>query len=493
MGKFEKKNEVEKTAEEVAADNVLTGYLKEHGKPVTRREMLASGLIPFAASFAMPSWLQMFANAGVAQAQDSLCAKAGSVLPAFIQFKANGGFAAGMNFVANAAGGQMVKDFSKYGGGSDANLSLVTEFSNKAQFLATSGFLTGLRTSALPETLAKAAFIGVPCRIGDDSGTQKLGLISAVGKAGLVGGILPNLGTEATTTGLSAEPAINRGTEPPLRVGRQEDVAGSLGVQGILNNLNQQQKEKLFATIKKVTADQTASLQGLNGAQTLSRLIQCANISNADLVTKGTAGLNISPLGNNQFQTLWGINANTSTSAQNFVFASLVWNALQGNAGAVGLSMGGYDYHDGSRTTGDARDTTLGLMVGRALQSLALLQKPGFIVVCTDGAVSSAVSATPGAPWTSDGGGTSCLYAIYYDPTRDVKANGFQVGQMTSRGVADESFITGGNPELAAGAVLLNYLSVAYGSEAVSKFELVAGRRPFSPDQIEKIKILSAA
>src|SRR5688500_14599146 len=141
MGKFEKKNEVEKTADEVTSENILTGYLKEHGKPVTRREMLASGLIPFAASFAMPTWLQIFANAGVAQAQDALCAKAGSVLPAFIQFKANGGFAAGMNFVANAAGGQMVKDFSKYGGGTDANLPLVTEFANKAQFYAQSGFL----------------------------------------------------------------------------------------------------------------------------------------------------------------------------------------------------------------------------------------------------------------------------------------------------------------------------------------------------------------
>lgn len=493
MGKFDKKNEVEKTADELTSESILKAYLKEHGKPVTRRDMLASGLIPFAASFAMPSWLQIFANAGVAQAQDTLCAKVGSVLPAFIQFKANGGFAAGMNFVANAAGGQMVKDFSKYGGGTDANLPLVTEFANKAQFYAQSGFLAGLRASALPETLAKAVFIGVPCRIGDDSGTQKLGLISAVGKAGLVGSILPNLGTEATPTGLAATAAVNPGTEPPLRVGRQEDIAGSLGVSGVLATLNDTQKQKLFRTIQSVTSAQTESLKGLNGAQTLSRLIQCANISNSDLIVKGTAGLNISPLANQQYATLWGINNNTSTSAQNFVSASLVWNALQGNAGAVAISMGGYDYHDGTRTSGDQRDNNLGRAVGRALESLALLNKPGFIVVCTDGAVTSAVSSVPGQAWTSDGGGTSCLYAMYYDPTRNVTTSGFQIGQMTSRGVADESFITGGNPELAAGALLLNYLSVAYGADAVSRFELVAGRRPFSPDQIDKIKILAAA
>jgi len=495
MGKLQKKNEVEKTAEQQTNESIYKAFREVHGTPVTRREMLASGVIPFAASFAMPSWMQMFANAGVAKAQDLVCSKAGSSLPAFIQIKVNGGFAAGMNFVANAAGGQMVQDFSKYGGGSDANLPLVTEFANKAQFYAQSQFLAGVRTGVGAmglQTLSKAVFFGVPCRIGDDSQVQKIGLIGAVTKANLAGQILPAMAIEATPTGLQATAAINPGSEPPLKVSRLEDISGSLGVSGILAGLTQTQKEKLFRTISSVTTAQTASLQGLNGAQTLSRLIQCANISNNGLIAGGNS-LNITPLANAQFSTLWGLTANTATSAQNFVFGSMVWNALNGNAGAVGLSMGGYDYHDGTRTSGDGKDNALGMVVGRTLQSMALLQKPGFIVVCTDGAVSSAISATPGQPWTSDGGGTSCIYAIYYDPARNVSINGFQVGQMTSKGVADESFITGGNPELAAGAVFLNYLAVAYGSTAVTQFETVAGSRPFSPDQIDKIKILSAA
>jgi hypothetical protein len=495
MGKFQKKKEVEKTAEQQTNESIFKAFRSVHGNPFTRREMLASGLIPFAASFAMPSWLQIFAKAGVAQAEDLICSKAGASLPAFIQIKANGGFAAGMNFVANAAGGQMVQDFSKYGGGTDANLPLVTEFANKAQFYAQSQFLAGVRTGVGAmglQTLQKAVFFGVPCRIQDDSSVQKLGLVNAVSVAGNQGTILPAMGAEATSTGLAALAAVNPGTEPPLRVGRQEDIAGSLGVSGILSGLSQTQKEKLFRTIQNVTSAQTASIKGLNGAQTLSRLIQCANISNNGLIAGGNS-LNISPLANTQYATLWGLTANTSTSAQNFVFGSMVWNALQGNAGAIGLSMGGYDYHDGTRTSGDAKDNALGMVVGRALQSMALLQKAGFIVVCTDGAVSSAISSAPGQPWTSDGGGTSCIYAIYYDPNRNVSVNGFQIGQMTSKGTADESFITGGNPEMAAGAVLLNYLSVAYGTEAVTRFETVAGNRPFSPDQIDKIKILTAA
>ena len=492
MGKLKNKKEVQKTSEELIRDSVIDGYTKHHGTPLTRREMLASGVIPFAASFAMPSWLQIFAKAGVAQAEDLVCAKAGSSLPAFIQIKANGGYAAGMNFVANAAGGQMVDDFSKYGGGTAANLPVVTEFANKAQFYSQSGFLAGIRAVVLPDTLAEAVFIGVPCRVGDDSQTQKLGLLGAVGAAGLTGTILPKLAVEATQSGIQASPAINAGAEPPLHVARQEDISGSLGVSGVLASLSQTQKETLFRTIQNVTSAQTDSLKGLNGSQTLSRLMKCANISNSALI--GNSGnLNILPTANAQYATLWGINNNTTTSAQNFVFGSLVWNAIQGNAGAVGLSMGGFDYHNGTRTTGDAMDNTLGMATGRALQSLALLGKAGFIVVCTDGAVTSSISTTPGQAWQSDGGGTSCLYAIYYDPTRSVKTNGFQIGQMTSKGVADESFITGGTPELAAGALFLNYLSVAYGADAQTRFETVAGNRPFSPDQIDKIKILSAA
>ena len=481
--------EVPQSEEAKASQEIAERYKKAHGIPLSRREMLASGMIPFAATIAMPSWLKVFANAGVAQAEDLVCStSAGGNLPAFVQIKLNGGAAMGYNFIANAAGGVLPTSLAKYGGGTASNLPLINGFANGAQFYAGSGFYAGLVATAQPATLMKTAFAGVPCVIGDDSSTQKLGLLGAVNDSGLRGSLIQSIGTADTITGIPATPAVTPGMEAPLNITRLEDVLGSLGVSGALSQLSSAQKSKLFSTIQNLTAGQVAAIQGLNGAETLSRLMQCANISNSTLIGNSSQ-LNISPLTNAAFATLWGITNATATNNQNFVFATQVQNAINGNSGPVGMSMGGYDYHGSTRAATDAKDNQAGVLVGRILESLALMQKPGFVVVCSDGAVSSDVSETPGQAWASDGGGTSCIYMMYYNPVTAPVANGFQVGQMTMGGRADDSFITGGDPEKAAAAVLYNYLAVAYGSAGGdAMFSKVASGISFSTVQKDLIR-----
>ena len=495
MSFLKRKNikEVELTEEQRLEAQIAKTHREAHGTPISRREMLAGGVIPFAATITMPSWLKVFANAGVAQAEDLVCASAsGGNLPAFVQIKLNGGMAMGYNFIANAPGGVLPTSLAKYGGGTASNVQLVQNFKNNAQFYVGSGFQQGVATTATLTTLSKTVFAGVPCVIGDDSSTQKLGLLGAVNDAGLRGNLIQSIGTADTITGLPANPAITAGLEAPLNITRLEDVLGSLGVSGALSTLTSAQKAKLFNTIQTLTAGQVAAIQGLNGADALSRLMQCANISNSTLI--GNSGqLNISPLTDANFATLWGITANTATNNQNFVFATQVQNAINGNCGPVGMSIGGYDYHGNPKADTDAKDMAAGVLVGKILESFALKQKPGFIVVCSDGAVSSMESNTPGQPWASDGGGTSCIYMMYYDPIPPL-ASSFQVGQMTAGGRADDSFVTGGDPEKAAAAVLYNYLRVAYGSVAGdAKFSQVASSISFSTTQKDAISIFSKA
>jgi hypothetical protein len=47
-------------------------------KLTTRREFLGAGLIPFAAAYSLPTWIQLFAAAGEAQAQELICQTAGA-------------------------------------------------------------------------------------------------------------------------------------------------------------------------------------------------------------------------------------------------------------------------------------------------------------------------------------------------------------------------------------------------------------------------------
>lgn len=493
MSKNKKYEERNLSVSEKASEEVAQSYLQNHGRPFGRREMLASGVIPFAASVAMPNWLKMFANAGVAQAQDLVCTSAaGGDMPAFVQIKLNGGAAMSYNFIPTGRGGQLLSSYARIGGGTGANIPLVTAFSNNAMFYAQSGFYTGLSSVALPTTLAKSAFVGLMVSSQDDSSMNAFGMTGMVQKLGVAGSILPSLGRAETITGIAAAPAVVA-PAAPLRVNRYEDVLGALGVEGALKDMSSDQKLKLFETVKSLTSQQVASLNGFSGGATLSRLMQCANITNTSLI--GSSGnLNISPLSNNAFSTLWGINANTATSNQDFVFATMVYNAINGNAGPVSFDMGGYDYHNNARAVTDARDNAAGVVVGKTLQSFALMQKPGYIVVCSDGSVSSADSDQPGAMFTSDRGLSGCMYIIAYHPTRGISValdqnstnTSQQIGYLTAGQESDTSSVpTGNNPEKAAAAAFLNYVSFA--GKPVSAFEAIT-QRVFDSAQIDLLK-----
>lgn len=486
-----KKKKIEQAQEE---KTIILPTFEHLHKMVNRRDFLAAGVIPFSASMIMPSWLNIFTNAGVAEAQELSCkAKGAGVLCPYIGLKLSGGAGLAMNFVPHDKGMQPLPSYSLMGMGKNAISILNQDFANMAPFWSinggqtSSGVLTGIRAQAQGTTLSKTAMVGVCFRSQDDSSTNKLDPSGMVGKAGLAGSILPNLGRSNTETGFNALSAIVK-PDAPLIVSRYEDIAGSLGVTGALANLNTSQKEKLFGAVKRTVASQAGGIRGLSGGATLAKLAECASIGNESLV-KNANNLNISPLTNNAFATNWGITAATSTSAQNFVFASLVWNAVNKNAGSVNLDMGGYDYHDGTRTSGDARDQAAGTVIGMILESFAIMETDGFLTVFSDGSVSSADSESPTAPWMSDRGTAGMAYMFHYKHVGGAKAKGYQLGSFTQGQVADDTNLMGGTTEKAAAAIFANYLAA---NDQLGKFEGIVPR-VFSADELDKIRILGGS
>jgi hypothetical protein len=464
----------------------LPTFEKLHAKPITRRDFLASGLIPFSASAIMPTWLNIFAKAGVAEAADLVCASPGGAdMAPFVTLKLSGGAGLSANYVPLDANKQLLPSYTKIGLGKGSSLRTVLEFSNNVPFYVLSGVLAGLRTSSSSDTRLKTAFVGVPVRSQDDSAGNKFDLSGMVGKAGVQGKILPNLGRVNSETGLSAQFALLR-PAAPLVVSKFEDVSGSLGVSGSLATLSQAQKEKLFSAVNRVTASQAKDIENMSGGKTLSRLIQCANVGNQSLIANSTSQ-NISPLANPAFAAVWGINNNTSTSSQDFVFATMVFNAINGNAGTVNLEIGGYDYHDGTRTNGDTKDTAAGVVIGKVIESFAVMGKKGFLVVCSDGAVSSNESEIAGAEWTSDRGTGGSMYMLAYNPDAAPSAKATQLGHFTDGQVADDTFITGGSAEKAAAAIFANYMNF---NKKVNQVESIIPRT-FSTTELDKILILA--
>lgn len=433
-------------------------YEEMHGKPVTRRDFIASGAIPFTATMFMPTWIQILGQSGVAEAQDLVCKSAGvSGLCPFIGIKLSGGAAMSANFLPHDVGLQVLPSYSKMGLGLGGSLGVQYEFANRAPFYASSQILAGIRNQALPATLSKANFVGVCVRSQDDSARNKFDFTALVSKAGVAGKLLPNLGRANTETGVNNTYAFVR-PPAPLVVSRYEDIPGSLGVTGALSSLSPNQKTQLFNSFSNITASQARNIANVTNGALLSQLIQCANRDNTSTISAGNSNTT-DPLSNPQFAQIWGINANTSKSSQDFVFASMVYNALNGNAGTINLEIGGYDYHNGTRTAGDAKDLEAGRVIGRVLQSMNLLSVKAFIVVTSDGGVTSPESDIAGGPWSSDRGSAGAAYMIGFDPkgAHDVKS--FQLGHFTSGQAADDLFITGGDAEKAAGAMFANYLA----------------------------------
>ena len=87
------------------------------------------------------------------------------------------------------------------------------------------------------------------------------------------------------------------------------------------------------------------------------------------------------------------------------------------------------------------------------------MNQKAFIYVSTDGSCVSATSTTPGSgAWNSDRGRAGVLYMLAFDPAGVPATNGTSLGHFDGNQEADNGFITGGNPALAAAAIVANYL-----------------------------------
>lgn len=450
-----KKNEQIKrdllTGEEITKET----FENLHDKPlVTRRDFLAAGLIQMTATLTLPSLATFLARSGVARAQEIVCPKGGNTaLVPFITVNLSGGAGLSSNFVPHDQGLQPLESYNKMGLGSTSTLPITRAFANQAPFAGNgiSQFFVGMTTAALPATISNAAFVAAAVRTRDDSDENKLNLEGMVAKAGRAGSILPHLGRNRNQFAYVPPPN-------PLSVTRFNSIQEALAIGGRLGErLTQAQQAKLFKAIETLTDQQTRGIASKSGGMELSSLVNCAAKDNSRLLNTPDPG--VDPSTNTAFMTVWG---NPAMNSMDFTNAAIVYNVIRGNAAAGTINLGGYDYHNGTRTTGDTRDNEAGTLVGRILQSFAAMGTKGFVVVTTDGSVTGPMSNSPTSPWTSDRGTAGMAYMIAYDPAKPVSASGFQMGHYLgkeSQQAVDASFITAGTPEMAAAGIFANYLS----------------------------------
>lgn len=446
-----------------------------HAKPITRREMLASGVIPFSAWVIGPSIASILTPLN-AMAQTNCAASGTSALIPFITLNLSGGPSLASQLAVKDLNGDNLPSYTKIGLGAGPGISFNVEkefggveFSGTAIGGNTTGlvskFLMGLRdprnqgaAAVRSPALDKTAFVWSAVSLSDDTSANPLDVTGLVMKMGMQGSKLPNLGRSDTATGINQKSAMVP-PPAPFVVGNVNDIANALGYTAQLTGLSVKQKTALAKVIGNMSGSQVRRIASSSGQQQLSNLVDCAGIRNEDLIATGGGDINPLALGNataTGLAGIWGITVNDRTS-QNAVFASMVYNGLTGNAATINLNMGGYDYHDNTRTTGDTRDLAAGQVIGKILETANMLQKPVFIYVCADGATSSSESATADSVWMSDRGIAGMQYILAYHPTKRPVTSGSQIGGFNAGQAADGKFPTGNSADLAAQSIFANY------------------------------------
>lgn len=477
----EKAQAIDTTDESV--EQKAMDFVKMHDRlPLNRREFLGAGIIQFAGFLTLPPFLKILGPQQVSRSAGVVCDAAKlSDLPALVTLNLAGGAGLSANWMPMNVGGEPLTSYSKMGWGSSPSYSN-SDFANKGVFFAGSPFLAALKTPVKdPATLTqKTNFVGIAVRSQDDSSGNKFDITGLAKAAGLNGTLLSNMGTNNTVTGNNTQPAFL--TPPaPLVVGGYNDLVGALSVSGSLSRIATR-APALFNTIQKLNMIQSQRYLNLNYGDQLEKLMVCRSKDNTNLVSSAD-GSQTDPLSNPQFAAIWGLTANTSKSSRDFIFATMVYNALKGNAGSANLTIGGFDYHNGTRTTGDAKDADAGGVVGRIIESANLLNKKTFVLVTSDGSVTSAESEVANSVWASDGGlrGSAMMFAV--DPSGATTAKGSQLGHYLTAQAADDKTLVGASPERAAASMFANYMAFA---QQIALFEKTLPR-VFSTEELDKI------
>jgi hypothetical protein len=151
--------------------------------------------------------------------------------------------------------------------------------------------------------------------------------------------------------------------------------------------------------------------------------------------------------------------------------ATVMKLVLNGFAGAGTITMGGYDYHDGSRATGETRNFKAGQMIGAVLEYASLLGAPVMIYVFSDGSlnsnsmVDSSVAGRGKLGWQGDNSSVASTFFLAYSPKGRPALRGAAGAQQIGAFTADGSVVSTASPaansvDSLVQTVLLNYMGL---------------------------------
>ena len=470
---------------------------ESHKRPVTRRDFLAQGFTTGAATVVVPAALSMLqprrANAALdpsLSTDATVCGLTGlgdQKIP-FICFDLAGGAnIAGSNVLVGQQGGQLdvlsTAGYSKLGlpGNMLPNSSTGTFIDSQfgLAFHTDSAFLRGMLEKTTQTTRDRVNGAVIAARSENDTGNNPHNPMYALAKYGVKGKLLTLIGSQNSESGgNSMAPAMY--VDPqfrPTKIDRASDVTGLVDTGDVARILSKDDTVRTLETMYRLTDSKLGRVDtelGVTDDTEVKRLFRCAYLKTADTVDQFSNPADLNPAADTEITALFGANFGGDGEFQKT--ASVMKLVINGNAGAGTISMGGFDYHTGDRSTGEGRDLRAGRCIGACLEYAAKKNKPLMIYVFSDGSLSSngRVDDTMGGrgknEWTGDNQQTAAAFFLVYNPlgratlleagtTRAARHQ--QLGYYTAGGdVVTSSSPAANNVNLLVETVLLNYMAL---------------------------------
>jgi hypothetical protein len=181
--------------------------------------------------------------------------------------------------------------------------------------------------------------------------------------------------------------------------------------------------------------------------------------------------------------------------------ATVMKLVIDGYAGAGTIAMGGFDYHDGTRATGETRNFMAGQMIGAVLEYAQRKGKPVMIYVFSDGSLSSTGMPDNSAAgrgklgWQGDNSTVASTFFLVYSPKGRPQLRNGVAGQQIGYFDADGSVDTSSSPVAnnvtsLVQAVVLNYMGLigtdgqfptVFPTQGLGSGSTLAGLTAFAP------------
>lgn len=477
----------------------------DHKAPLTRRDFISAGLKTGGHAIAGMSLFSMFANPNKAHAELSpdlqtlrdscgISTQGAGKIP-FISFDLAGGAnISGSNVLVGGLGGQQdflsTAGYNKLGLPGDMAPNIANPDGMQSDFINTdlglafhsdSAFLRGILEKVSPETAANINGAVIPSRSDNDTSNNPHNPMYAIAAAGANGSLMPLAGSRNTDSGgNSMAPAsfIDLSVRP-TKVDRPSDVTGLVDVGDLFNLLSQSDAVAVMESIQRVSAQKMKQVNTqVTRDDVIKDLVNCGYVKSADLADRFGNPATLDPYADTDIVGPGAIFSKTEFDDEGEFqkTASIMKLVVNGFSGAGTVTMGGFDYHTGDRSTGELRDLRAGRCMGACLEYAARRNQPLMMYVFSDGSVASngqideSIDGRGKGQWTGDNSSTGASFFLVYNPTGKPQLMGGtaeqqaihqQIGFMRpDASVETASAPSANNVNLLVETVLLNYMAL---------------------------------